>query len=247
MVLKGFKMRSTKWITLLAGVLCVFGSVDVDGQENPLRETRLQANYGTPQRIESEQIYSASPIQFGSDEQTRAPNSPWGKPTAQPPSINDTQVVQATFNKVPIQNEIQRSEQAPSLNAALSDNWTSPKQILDLITKLSLNLIFVLSFAVGVILLAKKWVKKDANHETERVKSDSLNVIQTLRVDQKISLRLVQWRTNRFLIACDQNGIQSVNALNASFDQTLAELDKEEQSDEELLKKLISSLEVSRT
>jgi len=118
--------------------------------------------------------------------------------------------------------------------------WQDPNRILDLIMKISLNLFFVLSFAFGAILLAKRWLQPNANSKTsDRLGIDSLSVLQTLQLDPKISVRLVQWRSNRFLIACDQNGIQSVNALNESFDQTLTELEAEDQ----LMAKLLASLE----
>ena len=118
--------------------------------------------------------------------------------------------------------------------------WQDPNRILDLIMNISLNLVFVLSFAFGAILLAKKWLNPSADSKSnDRLDVDSLSVLQTLRLDQKISVRLIQWRSNRFLIACDQNGIQSVNALNESFDQTLTELE----SDDQVVSKLLASLE----
>ncbi|MEM9412778.1 MAG: flagellar biosynthetic protein FliO [Planctomycetota bacterium] len=252
-------MKLTNLMTNMACTLICLSATFSSAQENPLRGTRLradsQAHYQYPIQSQSENVHQSESIHTASNANYLQNTQTFQPSHHQPvrtipfdPAIQDAKVIPATFNKPPIQNNFPRSEQAPSLNAtAVSDNWTSPRKILDLIMKLSLNLIFVLSFAVGVILLAKRWAKdKDVTHDGERAKSDSLSVIQTLRIDPKTSLKLVQWRTNRFLIACDQNGIQSVNSLNESFDQTLAELDKEEESDEELLKKLLSSLEASR-
>ena len=136
---------------------------------------------------------------------------------------------------------------AQVLGSTIDKGWQDPKRIADLIMKISLNLVFVLSFAFGVILIAKKLGRSRGDSQSgDRAKSDSLSVLQTLRIDPKISIRLVQWRSNRFLVACDQNGIQSVNPLNESFEQTLKELDDEQPSDEKLLKKLLAGLETGR-
>ena len=141
-------------------------------------------------------------------------------------------------------NELAQNGGAQVLGSAIDQSWQDPKQIVDLVKKISLNLIFVLCFAFGVILVWKKLGgAKGGNQNSDRAKSDSLTVLQTLRIDPKISIRLVQWRANRFLVSCDQNGIQSVNPLNESFEQTLKELDDETPTDEKLLQKLLSSLE----
>ena len=122
--------------------------------------------------------------------------------------------------------------------------WQDPNRILDLIMNISLNLVFVLSFAFGAILLARKWMQPSSSSESgDRLNSDKLSVLQTLRIEPKISIRLIQWRSNRFLVSCDQNGIQSVNVLNGSFDQTLTEME----ADDQLVSKLLASLESNRT
>lgn len=138
---------------------------------------------------------------------------------------------------------VQRSENIGKKSLVASADqlpWQDPNRILDLIMKVSLNLVFVLCFAFGAILLARRWMQPStSSRNTARLGADSLSVLQTLRLDQKTSVRLVQWRSNRFLIACDQNGIQSVNALNDSFDQTLTEMEAEDQ----LVTRLLASLE----
>lgn len=173
------------------------------------------------------------------------------QPQYRVPRRNDD-VVLSGFQEMPKpdrnQPDVDRSAgNAQVLGSAIDQSWQDPKKIVDLIMKISLNLIFVLCFAVGVILVLKKFGKaRDGNQNSDRAKSDSLSVLQTLRIDPKISIRLVQWRANRFLVACDQNGIQSVNPLNESFEQTLNELDGETPTDEKLLQKLLSSLEGNR-
>ncbi len=156
-------------------------------------------------------------------------------------------VAQAGFQQIPKPHDDESgSHGANVLGSAVDKSWQDPKKLVDLIMKLSLNLVFVLSFAFGVILIAKRLMKPKSTFENGgRVKSDSLNILQTLRLDAKTSIRLVQWRSNRFLVACDQNGIQSVNPLNASFEQTLQELDEDE-SDEKLIRKLLANLDSNR-
>ena len=169
----------------------------------------------------------------------------------QVPRRNDN-VLLSGFQEIPKPEASQPvADSAPGsakvLGSAIDQSWQDPKRIVDLIMKISLNLIFVLCFAFGVILVLKKFGKsRDGNQNSERAKSDSLSVLQTLRIDPKISIRLVQWRSNRFLVACDQNGIQSVNPLNESFEQTLHELEGESPSDEKILRKLLSGLEGNR-
>lgn len=166
------------------------------------------------------------------------------------PPRHDVDVQAAAFEEIPAtrgSNANQNQSGMRLLGSSLDADWQDPNRILDLIMKVSLNLVFVLSFAVGIILIAKRWVKpKSTTHSVERARSDSLAILQTLQIDQRISIRLVQWRSNRFLVACDQNGIKSVNPLNATFDQTLKELD-DDNDNATLVKRLLANMELQRT
>jgi flagellar biogenesis protein FliO len=166
------------------------------------------------------------------------------------PAIHDVDVHGAAFEEIPSQQPKEKEAKEPAwrlLQANADGHWGDPNRILDLVMRISLNLVFVLSFAVGVILIAKKWVKpKQPAVVADRLRSDSLTILQTLQLDPKISIRLVQWRSNRFLVACDQSGIQSVNPMNASFDQTLGEMDDGQES-ANLVRRLLANLESNKS
>ena len=169
------------------------------------------------------------------------------------PPIFDRNVEGATFTQIP-KNESENKPRVqfknPTAGLASTSVFTSKpngllsskNKLLELVMKISLNLAFVLSIAVGIILMCRKWLANNYVNNSERAVGDSLVVRETLRIDSKTLLRLVQWRSNRFLVASDQNGIQSVKALNLSFDQTLQELDDTSANEEKLIKQLLAGL-----
>ncbi len=54
--------------------------------------------------------------------------------------------------------------------------------------KLSINLVFVLSFAFGVILVARRWIKPGHTSDSKgRAVGDSLSIRETLKLDNRIS------------------------------------------------------------
>lgn len=88
-----------------------------------------------------------------------------------------------------------------------------------LLSKLAINTAIVMCVGVGIILLARQWYKgkKPAQRGTEA----TILVKSTLRLGPKANLMLIETGEHRLIVACDQNGIQSVVPLTDSFSSTL--------------------------
>lgn len=110
------------------------------------------------------------------------------------------------------------------------DASADPQQNLgQLISKLGMNLAFVLFLAIGGILAAKQWMKPPQKGQSknrflnseESSHSDSMQVLETLRIDGKTTLHLIECGTSKVLVATDAVGLKSINLLTPSFESTL--------------------------
>ncbi|MEM7454611.1 MAG: hypothetical protein AAF456_09705 [Planctomycetota bacterium] len=102
-----------------------------------------------------------------------------------------------------------------------------------LISRIGLNLALVLTFASAFIIGARRFMNKTHGQVSSKSGGEkgSLEVKETLTLNNRTTLYLVQWRSNRVLVACDTDGIKSVELLNSSFGQTLSELAGDEPVD----------------
>ena len=253
-------MKNTAW-TLVFALLPVTMQTESLSAQNPLRQSNDSFQWQSNQP--RDRALQAAPAQQNNRQRANQPASLKAQPQAH--THAQSQPIVHQVKRIPRQDPFTSSQSSqrptieltnyqepasagtPSRSKRVNSNqtlvastdklpWLDPNKILDLIMNISLNLAFVLSFAFGAILLAKRWMNPNSSVANgDRLGSDTLTVLQTLRMEPKISIRLVQWRSNRFLVACDQNGIQSVNVLNGSFDQTLTELEAEDQIVSKLL------------
>lgn len=111
-----------------------------------------------------------------------------------------------------------------------ADETKKPQQNLgQLISKLGMNLAFVLFLAIGGILAAKQWMKPQLKGRSrnrflaadESAHSDSMQVLETLRIDSKTTLHLVECGNSKVLVATDAVGLKSVSLLAPSFDSAM--------------------------
>jgi hypothetical protein len=87
-----------------------------------------------------------------------------------------------------------------------------------LITKISINLCFVLALAVGFVLFARQWQKSKTTLQPKAAAAgDSLCLRQSLTLTAGASLHIVEGFEHKFLVAMDASGIKSVKVLNPSF------------------------------
>ncbi|MGB7345736.1 MAG: hypothetical protein WBD20_16085 [Pirellulaceae bacterium] len=107
-----------------------------------------------------------------------------------------------------------------------------------LIKKISINLMFVLAFAFGVLMLIKQLQKGRGVGKKKMVANsalEDLNVSQVLPLTNGASLHVVEGNQNKFLVAIDASGIKSVNILGASnvqiasFDDTMRQVETRQQ------------------
>jgi flagellar biogenesis protein FliO len=109
-----------------------------------------------------------------------------------------------------------------------AENSGKPEQqnLGQLISKLGMNLAFVLFLAIGGVLAAKQWIKPGSpamrkTSTSAKTETPSMQIIDTLRIDSKTTLRLIECDDSRVLVATDAAGIKSVNLLTPSFDHAL--------------------------
>lgn len=238
-----------KTATKFAILLVVLTNCGFALAQNPLRATTgpIKQESSSPIEIQANQFTSAWPSNSTDVARQREMRTAYA-----PPTHHNAAAIPVGTAINPIHSNVEVSTVAfqeplpdvptsPAL-AMASDNFSNPDKILNLVMKISLNLVFVLSFAVGVMLIVKRWMQNNGSSpNSARASGDSLCIRETLRVDNRTTIRLVQWRSNRFLITSDHNGIQSVNALNDAFEQTLQELE-DEPTDKQTLQRLLSGL-----
>lgn len=92
----------------------------------------------------------------------------------------------------------------------------------DMISRIGVNLMFVLALAVGGILLFKQIQKGKLGGAPETPASfHGLKIDQVLQVSRGVSLYLIDSAASKVLVAVDGGGIKSVNVLPPRFDEGL--------------------------
>lgn len=124
------------------------------------------------------------------------------------------------------QNFVER-EQESFIEREQAEKKPKSENLGQMISKVGMNLAFVLAVAVGFILIAKNWIRPRLSSSKGGGEMASLQVKEVLSLDSKSTLRLVHWQNSRILVATDAQGIKSVNVLNPTFDQTMDELPPE--------------------
>lgn len=112
-----------------------------------------------------------------------------------------------------------------SKTASNPDSAKTEQNFGQLISKLGMNLAFVLFLAIGGVLVAKHWVKpqsvRRSTSQGSETNSNSMEVLETLRVDAKTTLHLVSCGVSKVLVATDSVGLKSVNLLSPTFDRAM--------------------------
>lgn len=154
--------------------------------------------------------------------------------SAQRPTVNQSLLQPQPQIQLPTESP-RKPELAPNFierenNAAPSrESQPTPKKenLGQLISKLGMNLAFVLFLAIGGILVVKQWIKPQSVRRSIVKDSDSdplsMQIVETLRIDAKTTLHLVECGTSSVLVATDAGGLKSVNLLSPSFDRALLE------------------------
>ena len=94
----------------------------------------------------------------------------------------------------------------------------------DMISRIGVNLIFVLALAIGGILLVKYLQKGKLSRAPETPAGLSgLKIDQVLQVSRGVSLYLIDSAAAKVLVAVDASGIKSVNVLPGRFEDALEE------------------------
>jgi hypothetical protein len=109
-----------------------------------------------------------------------------------------------------------------------------------LLQRIATSTCVVLFLGVGFIVVAKRWVggrhsRAAAGSRSKTKSSDSprIRVVDTLKLNAKSHLQLVEVGDQRILVASDVDGIKSVTPLQNSFTSALASYDNQNESDSE--------------
>jgi flagellar biogenesis protein FliO len=96
----------------------------------------------------------------------------------------------------------------------------------EMVSRIGVNLLFVLALAVGGILLFKQLQKSKGSGSPETPAGlNGLKIDQVLQVSRGVSLYLVDSAASKVLVAVDGGGIKSVNVLPPRFADTLDQPD----------------------
>ena len=124
-------------------------------------------------------------------------------------------------------------------NRRLLGNVVMPidQDLGEMISRIAINSCFVIAIAVGGILLARQWFFRGNKIVSLGANRAALCVKQILKIDSRITLRLIQWRNTDILVASDTTGLKSVSILNATFQEKL-----DEHSETDLVHQIMNSL-----
>ena len=123
-------------------------------------------------------------------------------------------------------NFLERESLTRQTTADDKDN-NSYHDVGQLVSRIGMNLAFVLFMGIGGVLLAKQWfdpkgkkkARKKAGGAELREDEDSMEVQEVLRLDAKSTLQLIRCGSTQLLVATDSMGIKSVNVLNATTEE----------------------------
>ena len=130
-----------------------------------------------------------------------------------------------TFNNQLAGHQVTKNQQA-SFHDELSfierEKQAEPQQqdsTRDMITRLGVNLAFVLAIAIGFIFLVRHWqnTKGGPSHSSPE---NAIRTRHVLRLTNSVSLYVVDVSGSHFLVAIDTGGIKSVKPLVGDFAET---------------------------
>ncbi|MEO1615034.1 MAG: hypothetical protein AAFV88_04240 [Planctomycetota bacterium] len=88
----------------------------------------------------------------------------------------------------------------------------------EMISRMGINLVFVLAIAVGAILLIRNFQKgKLGTTPTDNAGLTGLKIDQVLQVARGVSLYLIDGPSSKVLVAIDSSGIKSVHVMPGDF------------------------------
>ncbi|TWU02369.1 hypothetical protein [Stieleria varia] len=145
-------------------------------------------------------------------------------------SPKDAQWLQDLNSRMAAADSVENSHLLDQSSPAYSESFIDreraaeseqPNATRDLMTKIGINLMFVLAIAFGALLMIKNWQKSRFPKLASKSESQELNVSQILPLSNGATLHVVDGMQNRFVVAIDSTGIKSVNVLNPSFDDVM--------------------------
>ncbi len=147
-----------------------------------------------------------------------------GTPQPASPRRDEWQRVLHSSSATGGQTRAGTSRPASFIDREKASGPTNRESAQALITKISINLGFVLALAVGFVLFARQWQKsKTTPQPSSDPAGDTLCIRQSLTLAAGASLHVVEGFQHKFLVAIDAAGIKSVKVLNPSFAETLEE------------------------
>ena len=103
----------------------------------------------------------------------------------------------------------------------------SQVEATEMITRVGINLAFVLALAIGGILMLKQFQKgRVATKRGAPSELSGLKIDQVLQVTRGVSLYLVDSMASKILVAVDAGGIKSVNVLPSRFEDQLDDVEE---------------------
>lgn len=144
------------------------------------------------------------------------------------PVEQESGFIAAERNQAQSRQDLNRLNAQEHLQSFIERENTEPVQAkanaTDMITRIGVNLVFVLALAVGGILLVKQ-IQKGRVGGVSGPPADlaGLKIDQVLQVTRGVSLYLVDSTASKILVAVDGGGIKSVNVLPGRFEDELDE------------------------
>ncbi|QDV81558.1 hypothetical protein [Planctomycetes bacterium TBK1r] len=207
--------RGESTVSIRRGVLSGdIGSVDRDGRSDipvsPLRPSGNRLDGGAEQVVALRpQPMSVRQASFESNDHLNDLYS------GQQHELQSRQSLDRLNAQDHYQSFIERENAAPEAEQA---------DATEMISRIGINLVFVLALAVGGILFVRQIQKgKQGGRQDTPADLAGLKIDQVLQVTRGVSLYLVDSMASKILVAVDGGGIKSVSVLPSRFEDALEE------------------------
>jgi flagellar biogenesis protein FliO len=103
----------------------------------------------------------------------------------------------------------------------------SSRGFQELLQRIATSTCLVIILGIGFILVAKRFMTNAPGKPSKGPSKESIQIVNSIRLNPKSNLHLVEVASQRVLVACDLNGIKSVVSLTPSFAETFDEYHEE--------------------
>ena len=147
------------------------------------------------------------------------------------PRVSGGQLPQPQASAKPQQNFLERMKTDTSKTSP--SNQEKQPHLGEIIARLGMNLAIVLGVCLCAILVIKHFFIPEAKKEDTSEPANGFTILESLKVTDQATLRVIEYQDTTILLATDNEGIKSVQILERRFEDLIQNDAERESSREE--------------